>query len=46
MNYMILYLLICVILGLWLPPKAKAGYIVAVLAVLLVAFFLIAPRHM
>ncbi len=46
MNYMILFLVLCVVLGLWSPPKARRSWIVAALAVLLVLFFFISPSHM
>lgn len=46
MNYMILFLVACVILGLWSSPKAKRSWIVAVLAIGMIVFFLISPRHM
>ena len=46
MNYMLLFLLACIILGLWSPTKAKRGWIVAVLVVLLVAFLFVSPSHM
>lgn len=46
MIYMLLFLFLCIILGLWSPVKARLGYLVAILAVLLVAFFLLAPTRM
>lgn len=46
MNFMVLFLVLCLILGLWGRPNAKRGWMVAALAVALVLFFVVAPRHM
>lgn len=46
MNYMALFLILCLIVGLWSPTRAKRGWIVGVLAVVLVLFFLVSPSHM
>ena len=46
MKFMLVFLVLCVVLGLWSPPKAKRGWIVAVLAVIMVAYFFVSPSHM
>lgn len=46
MNYLILFLILCLFIGVWSPTKAKRGWIVGVLAVVLVLFFLVSPTHM
>lgn len=43
---MVAFLVVCIILGLWAPPKAKLGVLVLVLAVALVAFFWLSPHRM
>ena len=43
---MLVFLVLCVILGLWSKPKAKRGWMVAALAVALVVFFIILPNRM
>lgn len=46
MNFMLAFLVLCVLLGLWSPPKAKRSWIVVVLAVIMVAFFYVSSSHM
>lgn len=46
MNYMLLFLVLCLIIGLWSPTKAKRGWVVGVLAVTLIVFFLVLPYRM
>src|SRR5258708_5049453 len=46
MKYMLLFLLACIVLGLWGPTKKQFTAIVAVLAVLLVVFFYLQPAKM
>ena len=46
MKFMLVFLVLCVVLGLWSPPQAKRGWIVAVLAAALVIFFWATPQHM
>jgi hypothetical protein len=45
MRYMIFFLLACILLGLWVPPKVRLQWVVLVLAILLVAFFILAPHR-
>jgi hypothetical protein len=46
MMYMLLFLLACVVLGLWGPTKKRLTTVVAVLAVLLVVFLYLQPNKM
>ena len=46
MNYMIVFLIICICLGLWAPPKKKLAGVVLALAAALVVFFLLSPHRM
>jgi hypothetical protein len=46
MKYMLLFLLACIVLGLWGPTKKQFTAIVAVLAVLLVVFLYLQPAKM
>jgi hypothetical protein len=46
MKYMLLFLLACIVLGLWGPTKKQFTAIVAVLAVLLVVFLYLQPNKM
>jgi hypothetical protein len=43
---MLVFLIGCVCLGLWAPPKKNFAYAVAGLALLLVIFYLIKPDHL
>lgn len=46
MSLMIVFLFICLVLGVWSKPKARLGPIVLVLAVLLVVVFYVSPHRM
>ena len=46
MTYMLLFLLACIVLGLWAPAKRKLAWVVPVLAVLLVVFLYLQPSKM
>lgn len=46
MMYMVLFLGICLVLGLWTPRKLHLSALVAVLAVVIVLFYLLLPSKM
>lgn len=46
MNVMLIFLGLCLIAGLWAPPKLRLGRIIAVAAVLMVLFFWLFPHRM
>jgi hypothetical protein len=43
---MLAFLIGCVCLGLWAPPKKNLAYAVVGLALVLVIFYLIKPDHL
>jgi hypothetical protein len=43
---MLVFLMACVGLGLWAPPKKNFAYAVAGLAMLLVIFYLLQPNRL
>jgi hypothetical protein len=46
MNLMLLFLLGCLVLGLWVPPRRQVRWLIGIITVLLVAFFLLAPNRL
>jgi hypothetical protein len=44
--YMVLFLVVCVALGLWQPPRARWARTVGVLTAGLVLFFLFLPARL
>lgn len=46
MIYMLAFLLISIVVGLWAPPKKAFTGLIVVLAVLLVLFFMVSPSKM
>lgn len=46
MNVMVVFLLICLVLGVWSKPKSKLAPVVLVLAVLMVVVFFVSPHRM
>ena len=46
MNVMIVFLLICLVLGVWSKPKSKLAPVVLVLAILMVVVFFVSPHRM
>jgi biotin transporter BioY len=43
MNYMLAFLLVCAVIGLWAPAHTKRGRLIFALAAALVIFFFIYP---
>lgn len=46
MKFMLAFLALCIVVGLWTPPKLKLASLIAGTAVLLVLFFLVVPRYL
>lgn len=46
MKFMLAFLGLCIVVGLWAPPKHKLTGLVIGTAALLVLFFLVVPRYM
>jgi hypothetical protein len=42
-KYLLIFFLIAAVLGLWVPPRAKRGVLIAWLTAALVAFFVLSP---
>lgn len=46
MSIMLAFLGLCIVAGLWAPPKLKLGHAVAIGAVLMILFFLLTPHRL
>lgn len=46
MKIMLVFLSLCLVVGLWAPPKLKLGGMVTVGAVVMILYFLLAPHQL
>ena len=46
MNLMLAFLFGCLVLGLWAPTRRQVRWLVGIIAVLLIAYFLVSPTHL
>ena len=46
MKTMMAFLVVCIVLGLYTPRRARLGVVVVTLAVGMVLFFFLKPQHM
>jgi NhaP-type Na+/H+ and K+/H+ antiporter len=47
MNTMLIFMAVCLILGLWVKPKVRSGIaIIAVAALILVIYFWLRPQQL
>lgn len=45
MTYIVLFILLCIFLGLWVPAKVRLHWLILVLAIMLVTLFILSPHR-
>jgi hypothetical protein len=45
-KYMLLFLVACIVIGLWAPTQKRMGRVILLLTACIVVFFFLSPSHL